>query len=82
MQIIPAEDNTKEVELEAELKVLMAKLVKKLPESRRTIITARFGLDGKLPRTLKDLSEELGISKRALTKSTRMSWKCAGRLVC
>ena len=41
----------------------MTKSIKLLPERSRMILTRRYGLDGKNPATLREIGENLKISK-------------------
>lgn len=45
--------------------------VESLPDRRRVIITARYGLDGAAPRTLTDLAGGLGRTKQAVEHHQR-----------
>lgn len=42
--------------------LLLQQAVEALPETQRHIIRARYGLDGEKPKSLREVSEELGIS--------------------
>jgi RNA polymerase primary sigma factor len=45
--------------------------VERLPERQRRVLVRRYGLDGKEPATLADLSEELGVSRERVRQLQR-----------
>ena len=45
--------------------------VERLPERQRRVIVRRYGLDGKKPATLADLSEELAVSRERIRQLQR-----------
>src|SRR5215218_1102531 len=45
--------------------------VEELPERQRRVLVRRYGLDGKEPATLADLSEELGVSRERVRQLQR-----------
>jgi RNA polymerase primary sigma factor len=49
--------------LEAEMSVCVSEAYQKLPEQQKTVITYRFGLDGKPPLTLQQTGEQMGLSR-------------------
>jgi len=45
--------------------------VERLPERQRCVLVRRYGLDGKEPATLAELSEELGVSRERVRQLQR-----------
>ena len=66
------ENNDKPIEEEVDLKMKISKLyekIKKILRNReRTIIELRFGLNGKEPKTQKEIAKELGISRSYVSR--------------
>ena len=75
------ENNDKPIEEEVDLKMKISKLyekIKKVLKNReRTIIELRFGLNGKEPKTQKEIAENLGISRSYVS---RIETKAIGKL--
>ena len=75
------ENNDKPIEEEVDLKMKISKLyekIKKVLKNReRTIIELRFGLNGKEPKTQKEMAENLGISRSYVS---RIETKAIGKL--
>ena len=75
------EKNNKPIEEEVDLKMKISKLyekIKKVLKNReRTIIELRFGLNGKEPKTQKEIAENLGISRSYVS---RIETKAIGKL--
>lgn len=75
------ENNDKPIEEEVDLKMKINKLyekIKKVLKNReRTIIELRFGLNGKEPKTQKEIAENLGISRSYVS---RIETKAIGKL--
>lgn len=70
----PARAETPAVEVAEEAATRAARVraaVDALPERRRDLITARFGLDGAAPRQLKALAGGLGCSRQAISQQER-----------
>jgi len=45
--------------------------VERVPERQRRVLVRRYGLDGKEPATLAELSEELGVSRERVRQLQR-----------
>jgi hypothetical protein len=45
--------------------------VERVPERQRRVLVRRYGLDGKEPATLADLSDELGVSRKRVRQLQR-----------
>lgn len=75
------ENNDKPIEEEVDLKMKISKLyekIKKVLKNReRTIIELRFGLNGKEPKTQKEIAKNLGISRSYVS---RIETKAIGKL--
>ena len=75
------ENNDKPIEEEVDLKMKINKLyekIKKVLKNReRTIIELRFGLNGKEPKTQKEIAKNLGISRSYVS---RIETKAIGKL--
>lgn len=75
------ENNEKPIEEEVDLKMKISKLyekIKKVLKNReRTIIELRFGLNGKEPKTQKEIAKDLGISRSYVS---RIETKAIGKL--
>lgn len=75
------ENNDKPIEEEVDLKMKINKLyekIKKVLKNReRTIIELRFGLNGKEPKTQKEIAKDLGISRSYVS---RIETKAIGKL--
>ena len=75
------ENNDKPIEEEVDLKMKINKLyekIKKVLKNReRTIIELRFGLNGKEPRTQKEIAKDMGISRSYVS---RIETKAIGKL--
>lgn len=75
------ENNDKPIEEEVDLKMKISKLyekIKKVLKNReRTIIELRFGLNGKEPKTQKEIAKDLGISRSYVS---RIETKAIGKL--
>jgi RNA polymerase primary sigma factor len=59
-----------EVVREAEMRRLLES-VERLPERQRRVLVRRYGIDGKTPATLADLSEELAVSRKRVRQLQR-----------
>lgn len=66
-----------EVDLKFKIKKLYAKMKKVLKDREFGIITMRFGLDGKKPRTQEQIAKMLGISRSYVS---RIETKAIGKL--
>ncbi len=75
------ENNDKPIEEEVDLKMKINKLyekIKKVLKNReRTIIELRFGLNGKEPKTQKEIAKDMGISRSYVS---RIETKAIGKL--
>ena len=75
------ENNDKPIEEEVDLKMKISKLyekIKKVLKNReRTIIELRFGLNGKEPKTQKEIAKDMGISRSYVS---RIETKAIGKL--
>jgi len=75
------ENNDKPIEEEVDLKMKINKLyekIKKVLKNReRTIIELRFGLNGKDPKTQKEIAKDMGISRSYVS---RIETKAIGKL--
>ena len=75
------ENNDKPIEEEVDLKMKISKLyekIKKVLKNReRTIIELRFGLNGKEPKTQKEIAKDMGISRSYVS---RVETKAIGKL--
>ena len=75
------ENNDKPIEEEVDLKMKINKLyekIKKVLKNReRTIIELRFGLNGKEPKTQKEIAKDIGISRSYVS---RIETKAIGKL--
>ncbi len=75
------ENNEKPIEEEVDLKMKINKLyekIKKVLKNReRTIIELRFGLNGKEPKTQKEIAKDMGISRSYVS---RIETKAIGKL--
>ena len=75
------ENNDKPIEEEVDLKMKIGKLyekIKKVLKNReRTIIELRFGLNGKEPKTQKEIARDMGISRSYVS---RIETKAIGKL--
>ena len=75
------ENNDKTIEEEVDLKMKISKLyekIKKVLKNReRTIIELRFGLNGKEPKTQKEIAKDMGISRSYVS---RIETKAIGKL--
>lgn len=65
------------VDLKMKIKELYGKMKKVLKERERTIIELRFGLDGRKPRTQKEIAKSMGISRSYVS---RIETKAIGKL--
>ena len=72
---------TRPIEEEVDLKMKISKLyekIKKVLKNReRTIIELRFGLNGKEPKTQKEIAKDMGISRSYVS---RIETKAIGKL--
>lgn len=66
-----------EVDLKFKIKKLYARMKEVLKERELGIITMRFGLDGKKPRTQEQIAKMLGISRSYVS---RIETKAIGKL--
>ena len=75
------ENNDKPIEEEVDLKMKISKLyekIKKVLKNReRTIIELRFGLNGREPKTQKEIAKDMGISRSYVS---RIETKAIGKL--
>ena len=75
------ENNDKPIEEEVDFKMKISKLyekIKKVLKNReRTIIELRFGLNGKEPKTQKEIAKDMGISRSYVS---RIETKAIGKL--
>lgn len=75
------ENNDKPIEEEVDLKMKINKLYEKikkvLKKRERTIIELRFGLNGKEPKTQKEIAKDMGISRSYVS---RIETKAIGKL--
>ena len=75
------ENNDKPIEEEVDVKMKISKLyekIKKVLKNReRTIIELRFGLNGKEPKTQKEIAKDMGISRSYVS---RIETKAIGKL--
>ena len=75
------ENNDKPIEEEVDLKMKINKLYEKikrvLKNRERTIIELRFGLNGKEPKTQKEIAKDMGISRSYVS---RIETKAIGKL--
>ncbi|MBE7704740.1 MAG: sigma-70 family RNA polymerase sigma factor [Cyanobacteria bacterium SIG29] len=65
------EDNTKDIML----KIHIEKILKELSPKEKNIIIKRFGIDGKKPRTLEQLGNEMGFSKERIRQIETLAIK-------
>jgi len=61
-----AEESARELEL-----ALLERLVGELPERPRSVLVRRYGLDDRRPATLRELAEELGVSRERVRQLQR-----------
>ena len=74
------DDNTvtlQEVDLKMKINKLYEKIKKVLKNRERTIIELRFGLNGKEPKTQKEIAKDIGISRSYVS---RIETKAIGKL--
>ena len=71
------ENNEDEVDLKFKIKKLYARMKEVLKDREFGIITMRFGLDGKKPRTQEQIAKMLGISRSYVS---RIETKAIGKL--